>query len=297
MDTIADMWLGIRHHHGRAIVMRSNWYMTGAVDPLKTEEKIFTGPQPLYRQFKDYVLARIRSGEWSAGTKMPSESMLVRELGISRMTVNRGLRELMHEGFVSRIHGVGTFVRELPHQASLIELRNIADEMRDMGYTHSAQIIEAGEIPAPPELAERFELPPGDTLFHIVLVHGQDGVPVQIEDRYVNPEIAPAFLDQDFTKATPTEYLMSIAPLGELEHVVKASMPTPDEQNLLDILPTEPCLVLHRRSWSWGKVVSIVTFTYPAGRYELRGRYRTTSMGTLVEGHAQRPVLGEMPER
>ncbi len=248
---------------------------------MKIKEDIFTGPQPLYQQFKDYVLARIRSGEWRPGTKMPSESMLVRDLGISRMTINRGLRELMHEGFVSRVHGVGTYVRELPHQASLIELRNIADEMRELGHTHSAEVIKAEEVPAPRELAERFGLPPGDTLFHIVLVHGQDGVSVQIENRHVNPEVAPAFLDQDFTKVTPTGYLMSIAPLGELEHVVKARMPTPEEQDLLDIQPTEPCLVLHRRSWSWGKVVSVVTFTYPAGRYELRGRYRTTAMGVV----------------
>jgi GntR family histidine utilization transcriptional repressor len=73
-------------------------------------------------------------------------------------------------------------------------------------------------------------------------------------------------------------------------------MPTPEEQDLLDIEPAEPCLVLHRRSWSWGMVVSVVTFTYPAGRYELRGRYRTTAMGTLAESHSHRPVLGEIPK-
>lgn len=263
---------------------------------MKLKEDIFTGPQPLFQQFKDYILARIRSGEWPPGTKIPSENTLVRELGVSRMTLNRGLRELMHEGFIARVHGVGTYVRDLPHQTSLIELRNIADEIRALGHEHSADIIKAGDAVATRDLSERFGVAAGSNLFHVVLVHNQDGVPVQIENRFVNPEIVPDFLDQDFTKLTPTGYLVSVAPVGELEHVVKARMPTPEEQDLLDIEPAEPCLVLHRRSWSWGMVVSVVTFTYPAGRYELRGRYRTTAMGTLAESHSHRPVLGEIPK-
>lgn len=258
---------------------------------VKITEDIFSGPQPLYFQVKEYVSSRIRSGEWPSGTRLPSENQLVKELRISRMTVNRALRELMHEGFLSRVHGVGTFVKELPHQASLIELRNIAQEIRDQGNRHSAYVHAKTYIAAPRELAERFDMQPGDNLFHVVLVHSENGVPVQIENRFVNPDIAPDFLDQDFTAITPTEYLVSIAPVGELEHVVKASLSTAEQQDLLEIEATEPCLVLHRRSWSWGKVVSVVTMTYPASRYELRGRYRTTPMGTLFDDQTDRAVI------
>jgi GntR family histidine utilization transcriptional repressor len=233
-------------------------------------------------QFKDYVLERIRAGAWPPGFRVPSENELVREFGISRMTVNRALRELMHEGFLNRVHGVGTFVRELPHQASLIELRNIAEEIRERGHSHSAQVVEKGEVAAAAELAARFERDRGAALFHVLLVHAEDGTPVQIEDRFVNPAVAPDFLAQDFTAHTPTEYLVSVAPVGELEHVVKASMPTPRQQKLLHMAAGEPCLVMHRRSWSWGAVASVATMIYPAGRYELRGRYKTTPMGTLA---------------
>lgn len=263
----------------------------------RTTEDIFSGPHPLYFQFKEYVLGRIRSGEWTSGTRLPSENQLVKDLGISRMTINRALRELMHEGFVTRVHGVGTFVREPTHQASLIELRNIAQEIRDQGNLHSAYVYAKDCIAAPLELAHRFDLQPGENLFHVVLVHSENGVPVQIENRYVNPDVAPLFLDQDFTAITPTEYLVSIAPVGELEHVVKASLPTAEQQELLDIEPTEPCLVLHRRSWSWDKVVSVVTLTYPANRYELRGRYRTTPMGMLFDDRTSRTVRHPLRQR
>lgn len=263
----------------------------------KIAEDIFSGPHPLYFQLKEHVLSRIRSGEWPSGTRLPSENQLVKDFGISRMTINRALRELMHEGFVIRVHGVGTFVKELPHQASLLELRNIAQEIRDQGNQHSAYVYSKSCIPAPPDLAQRFVTQPGENLFHVVLVHFENGVPVQIENRYVNPDIAPNFLGQDFTAITPTEYLVSIAPVDELEHVVKASLPTAEQQELLDIDAIEPCLVLHRRSWSWDKVVSVVTLTYPASRYELRGRYRTTPMGALFDEQTNRTVSGALRQR
>lgn len=249
---------------------------------LRQDKGNASAPQPLYRQIKDYILAHVRSGEWPAGTRVPSENQLVRQLGVSRMTINRALRELMQEGFLSRLHGVGTFVKDPPHQTSLLELRNIAQEIRDRGNEHKAVVVLREEIIAPNNLALRFETAPGSTLFHMVLVHLENGSPVQIEDRHVNPAIAPHFLEQDFTARTPTEYLVSVAPVGELEHVVQASLPSPSQQELLYIDAAEPCLVLNRRSWSWDRVASVVALIYPAKRYELRGRYRTSPTGDLA---------------
>ncbi|MGO4843176.1 GntR family transcriptional regulator, partial [Rhizobiaceae sp. 2RAB30] len=55
---------------------------------------------PLYEQGKDYVLKNIGSGEWSKDQRLPSENELVTALGVSRMTVNRALRELTSEGYL-----------------------------------------------------------------------------------------------------------------------------------------------------------------------------------------------------
>ena len=70
--------------------------------------------QPLYAKVKDHILENIRSGAWEAGRRVPSENELVESFGISRMTANRALRELTAEGFLSRVPGVGTFVKEAP---------------------------------------------------------------------------------------------------------------------------------------------------------------------------------------
>jgi len=242
-----------------------------------------TDAQPLYLKVKDHILDNIRTGAWAPGARIPSENELVESFGISRMTANRALRELMAEGYVNRVPGVGTFVREAPARSSLMELRNIAEEIAQRGHRYSARVASKRDVPSNPALAEEFEDHASASFFHITVVHEENGVPVQLEDRYVNPALVPDFLAQDFTGITPTAYLVATMPVDELEHTVEATLPTPDQQRLLNVDPLEPCLALHRRSWSRGRVVTAVTLTYPASRYALYSRYRTSARGTLSQ--------------
>jgi GntR family histidine utilization transcriptional repressor len=239
--------------------------------------------QPLYAKVKDHILTNIRNGQWVPGARVPSENELVESFRISRMTANRALRELTAEGFLARVPGVGTFVRESPALSSLMELRNIAEEIEQRGHRHNSRVISKKEITASPALADEFEAQLLDRLFHIVIVHEENGMPVQIEDRYVNAAIVPEFFARDFAQVTPTAVLVAAMPVDELEHTVEATLPTIDQQRLLHIGPMEPCLALHRRSWSRAKVVTVATLTYPASRYALYSRYRTSARGTLTQ--------------
>lgn len=238
---------------------------------------------PLYAKVKEHILGHIRSGAWTPGMRVPSENELVESFSISRMTANRALRELTADGFLARVPGVGTFVREPPARSSLVELRNIADEIAQRGHTHAAHVERQETIESSPALTEEFELKLPAKLFHLVMVHSENGVPVQLEDRYVNPFAAPNFNEQDFAIVTPTGYLVAAVPVDELEHTVEAVMPNPEQQALLDIDEHEPCLALHRRSWSKGHVVTVATLIYPASRYALHSRYKTSPLGTLSQ--------------
>jgi GntR family transcriptional regulator, histidine utilization repressor len=238
---------------------------------------------PLYAKVKEHILQHIRSGAWTPGTRVPSENELVGHFSISRMTANRALRELTADGFLSRVPGVGTFVKEPTARSSLVELRNIAEEIAQRGHAYAAHIEKRETIEASPALADEFEMKVPSKLFHLVMVHTENGVPVQLEERYVNPFAAPHFNDQDFAKVTPTAYLVAALPVDELEHTVEAIMPTPEQQVLLDIGDDEPCLALHRRSWSKGHVVTVATLIYPASRHALYSRYKTSPSGKLSQ--------------
>ncbi|MBY3188938.1 histidine utilization repressor [Rhizobium laguerreae] len=227
---------------------------------------------PLYAGVKQVILDRIHSGEWPPKYRVPSENELVVELGVSKMTANRALRELANEGELIRIQGVGSFVAERKGYSALFEVRNIAEEIAERGHVHEAAVVVLAQETASPEIADALELAIGAAVFHSLIVHSEDGVPVQIEDRFVHPEAAPEYLAQDFTTLTPNAYLTAAAPLSGSEHVVEAAMPQAWECKLLTIMKTEPCLTIRRRTWSAKQAVSTARLVYPGHRYRLEAR-------------------------
>ncbi|MDV4153901.1 histidine utilization repressor [Rhizobium brockwellii] len=227
---------------------------------------------PLYAGVKQVILDRIQSGEWPPKYRVPSENELVVELGVSKMTANRALRELANEGELVRIQGVGSFVAERKGYSALFEVRNIAEEIAERGHVHEASVVVLAQETASPEVADALELPIGAAVFHSLIVHSENGVPVQIEDRFVHPEAAPEYLAQDFATLTPNAYLTAAAPLSGSEHVVEAAMPQAWECKLLTIMKTEPCLTIRRRTWSAKQVVSTARLVYPGHRYRLEAR-------------------------
>lgn len=72
---------------------------------------------PKYRQIVDLLLERITSGKLQPGDKLPSEAMLVKQYGASRITIGRAMRELQQRGLVDRVAGSGSYVRGRPNEA------------------------------------------------------------------------------------------------------------------------------------------------------------------------------------
>ena len=66
---------------------------------------------------------------------------LVKLLGCSRMTINRALRELTEQRFLTRIQGVGSFVAERQNEAALFQIDNIAKEIESRNHRHRSEII------------------------------------------------------------------------------------------------------------------------------------------------------------
>jgi len=228
-------------------------------------------PLPAYERVKRYVLDRIQHGEWREGDAIPGEEALAREFGVSRMTVNRALRELSDEQIVERVQGSGTYVAQQKYQATLVEIRNIAEEIAARGHRHHSELHTLERCKADEVLGRAFGVRVGRSLFHSVVVHFENGRPIQVEDRYVHPDVAP--LAQDFTSQTPNAYLMRVAPLQGVSFVIEAVPPSVHMAKLLAMTPGEPCLVLRRQTRSMGRVASVAAMWHPASRYQFTGSF------------------------
>ena len=230
--------------------------------------------QPLYLKVKRHILDNIGSGKWATSARVPSENEIVKSFGVSRMTANRALRELRDEGVLVRIAGVGSFVADRHAHAHPLEIRSIAEEIRDRGHLHRAEIVSLERIRAVGTLAEDFGIAPRSDLFRSEIVHFENDHPLQLEERCVLPALAPDYLTVDFSRTTPYEYLVKVAPLQEAEHLLRAVMPDQRTRKLLAMKRDEPCLLMIRRTWTAGRIASVARLYYPGSRYEMSGRFR-----------------------
>lgn len=228
-------------------------------------------PMPLYERIKTFVVERISDGTWKAGDKVPSEHELAVALGASRLTVHRAFRELATAGVLTRLHGVGTFVAPKKPASMIIKLHNIADEIRERGDQLSTKVHRLNAIKATRDLARYLEVDPGAALFHSVIVYSANGIPVQLEDRYVSPAFAPEYLKQDFSTQSTTDYLQSIAraTLARLE--IEALMADAETSRLLEMPKNEPCLAVTRRTWVQDLVTTYTRFIHPGSRHRISG--------------------------
>lgn len=232
-----------------------------------------TAAKPRYQQVKDLIIGRISRGELQPSDRVPSENELVESMNVSRMTANRALRELTDEGYVNRVAGRGTFVADFRAVSHVLEVRNIADEISQRGHTHAAKVLRQSRQHARGEIARALHIEQGTGVFHLLLVHLENGTPIQLEDRHVVADFASDCLAQDFTRITPSAYLTAISPLQEAEQVVRAVQPNAAVRQHLQMTAAEPSLVVIRRTWSHGRPVTFARLHHPGSRYELTGHY------------------------
>lgn len=228
---------------------------------------------PIYQSIKQHVLDKILDGSWLEGASIPSEQSLAKSFDVSRMTVNRALSELSNEGVLNRVQGSGTFVAQRKYQAMLLQIQNIADEVKARGHVHRSDLQLLERCKANEFLAGQFGLPLHSPLFHSVVIHFENDLAIQVEDRYVNPMVAPEYMTHDFQSHTPNEYLMQVAPLQAVHFTIEASMPPEHICSMLHCVSTEPCLVLKRQTYSQSQTASYATLWHPAARYKFAGSF------------------------
>ncbi len=228
---------------------------------------------PVFQRIKNYLLREIQSGTWKEGEAIPSEAALAAKFQVSRMTVNRAVRELTSEQILNRIQGSGTYVAQQKYQATLVAIKSIADEVRSRGHIHRSELHELIAAEANDTLAQQFQAEAGFALFHSVIVHFENDQAIQVEDRWVNAALAEDYLSQDFSRITPNEYLVAVAPLEGVDYSIEAVIPPKHIADMLKISSREACLVLHRKTRSKNQIATIVTMWHPGSRYQFTGSF------------------------
>lgn len=235
--------------------------------------------RPLHEAIRAKLAEDILSGRLPPGAKLPNETELAAEWSCARMTAGRALNALAEAGMVQRRRRAGTFVARRGVQETVLEIRDVAAEVRAQGRSYAFRRLARREFGAGPEEKSRLNLPEGAPTLLVLGLHLADGEPHALEERWINLNAAPDAARERFEDAPPGAWLLAHIPWTEAEHQIAAQTADSQTARRLGVSTGTALLALERRTWLSGDCVTFARFLYPADRQRFTARLRGNKPG------------------
>jgi GntR family histidine utilization transcriptional repressor len=207
------------------------------------------------------IEARIHSGEWRPGHRIPFEHELVAAYGCSRATVSKALGGLAKDGLIERRRKAGSFVAHPQVHSAVLEVPDLAQVIAARGEDYRWQLTNrratdgAGEVPLPALLVEG--------------MHYGGGEPFALEHRLIALAAVPDAAHESFVDQAPGTWLLHHVPWTAARHRIRAVEATAAEAKALGLRPRGACLELDRTTWRAGQVVTRVRQLFRGDRFDL----------------------------
>jgi GntR family transcriptional regulator len=160
-------------------------------------------PIPLYRQLADFLADRIRTGEYTPGSRIPSEPQLAAAHGIGRPTARQAIDLLVRKGLLTRRRGSGTYVCEPQQEVDLFSLEGTGASFTKQGVTVDIRMlapVSLSRIDGEPD--NPFD---GHRAYFFSRLTMADHVPVLIEDMYLHADLFAGIDRMDLTGRSLSE--------------------------------------------------------------------------------------------
>ena len=226
--------------------------------------------KPLYQIVVESILEQVDSGHMKANQRLPSESELCQIYSVGRNTIRRAISELVNDGVLRTVPGVGTFVVDSRFEKTAEYLFGFSQEMQFLGKKVSSRVLEATIIPADPFLSRRLQIQLGAEVVFLNRVRLMDDEPTAIERSYLPHELCLGILEYDFSINSLYETLSTVYHMrpDHAEQVIEASLATPEVSQLLDLTPPAVVFVFRRETkMASGQVVEYVDSELRADRF------------------------------
>jgi GntR family transcriptional regulator len=194
-------------------------------------------PVPLHHQLRNMLQDQIERGTLRPGQQIPHERQYAEHLGISLAPVRQALLELVRQGYLLRVRGKGTFVRDDKVIEKINLLGSFTDSLRSQGLAPSFTVTCAEAKPPPPEVREVFGRP--RRLFRLDRLASVAGGPLALLTAWLDPARFPDLAAQDFTKVplyATLERLYGVQ-MGRALSTIEVVQIAGDEANLLQLAP------------------------------------------------------------
>ena len=217
-------------------------------------------------RIRGQIEARIRSGEWAPGTRIPFEHELVAEHGCARATVNKALSRLAREGLIERRRRAGSFVARPRVRSAVIGVPDIGLLLSERGEAYAWALADRGIDCEAPDAAMARD---GGRWLRLAGTHLAAERPFGWEQRWIDLATVPQAEPVDFAAESPGTWLLGHVPWSDARHRISAVAALPALARRLGLANGAPCLQVERWTWRQGDPVTFVRQAFPGDRYDL----------------------------
>lgn len=226
----------------------------------------------LHERIRSDFEARILRGALAPGDRLPIEQELMEQYACSRMTVNKALSALVAAGLIDRRKRAGTFVARPRLHSMVLDVPDIAAQIRDRGQDYAFQLLTRRVRPAGEDEEEKL-LAGAGALAQIDGLHLVDASPLGIEFRLVSVAAVPEIVEADLDVAPPGSWLLQHVPWTEAETRISAVPALAQEAALLGVPTGAPCLCVERRTWRGAERITYVRQLFLGSAYDMVARF------------------------
>lgn len=212
------------------------------------------------------IEARIASGAWRPGFRIPFEHELVTQYGCARATVGKALAALVRAGLIERRRKAGSFVAHPHVHAAVLDIPDIGAAIAERTGSYRFQLLSSRNLMN--DGSEK-DFAKGVKLRRLAGVHHGSTGPFACEDRIINLDAVPQAGDADFSAEPPSTWLLDHVPWSEARHRISAIGAGPEVSRRLDVPKGTPCLMVERWTWREGIPITFVSQIFLGDRYDL----------------------------
>jgi GntR family transcriptional regulator len=229
---------------------------------------------PLYYQLENLLREKINSGAFSPGDRLPTESELIHQYGVSRITVRQALTALAEEGLIERRQGRGTFIAERKTRRRTFEgqthLTGSLDEIISMGLETPVKVLEMNRIEADTHEAELLGLQPGEPVYRIKRIRIRDGKPYSLIVNYLPAAIGARFTKEELSAGSLLKMIEAKfeVHVKDAKQQITAALADPYVAGMLEVRVGSPLLSIERTVYTdEGRPVEFVHVLYRSDLY------------------------------
>ena len=140
----------------------------------------------LYEIIRDDLLERIKESTYKIDEMIPKETDLALEYGVSRPTVRQAIQSLVDEGYLDRVKGKGTFVKNNKITQDFTNIiKSFDDDMKAKGIRPKTKLISSDLVECPERVANALHLKSKSKVIKICRLRYADSIPAVLVNTYL----------------------------------------------------------------------------------------------------------------